>query len=148
MELVTISMLAQAFFILFLLPLQVISTPYRSQSVLGLEDDGCPTGAHIVGVRGTMELPGFGVMGPLVQQLLDLIPGSDNYSLIYPAQGLFNHTPWYNFKLYKESEQVGVDNLNGHIMDFTENCPNTKIILMGYSQVRQLDLESSKSCKY
>ena len=132
-------MVTQAWAILLSFALQAASTPqHYHQSVLTLAGASCPTNAHIVGVRGTTEDPGFGAMQPIVNQLLQKMPGSDAYPIDYPAEGLLRHSPWFQPFKYPGSEQTGVDNLNAHIMNFTANCPDTKIVLLGYSQVSVL----------
>lgn len=120
-------MFPQVFVILLSFALQAISTPPH-QSVLS-SNDACPTGAHVIVVRATTEEPGFGAMGTLTTDLLKRIPGSTAYPVNYPADGLRNRTR------YVESEQEGVDDLNAHIKSFAQACPETKIVLLGYSQV-------------
>lgn len=131
------NMFIQTFLILLSSPLQANSAPSHRQTIFTSDEDACATGVHIVGVRGTIEEPGFGRMGKLVAPLLDLIPDSDAYAIDYPAAGFIDHSPWVNFPTYKQSEQTGVNNLITHLMDYTESCPDTKIVLMGYSQVSE-----------
>lgn len=126
-------MFLQAFTILLSFVLQVIARPHHPQSILSA-DDACPTGVHIVGVRATTEQQGFGVMQAIVDQLLSDINGSDAYAIVYPAAGILDHPPWVDGPLYETSEQTGVDNLVAHIVNFTEYCPDTTIVLLGYSQ--------------
>ena len=127
-------MFVQSLIVLLLSVLQVTARPSLSQSVLGA-DDACPTGIHIVGVRATTEQQGFGIMQHIVDQLISKISDSDAYAIVYPAAGIVIDPPSVNFSIYKQSEQTGVDNLNAHIINYTETCPDTRIVLLGYSQV-------------
>ena len=79
-------------------------------------------------------------MGPLVERLKNGINGSDAYAIVYPATGLVKNFPWVQFPdVYKKSEQAGVDNLTAHIQEFSTTCPDTPIVLLGYSQVCALN---------
>ena len=102
------------------------------------EDTGCGTGVHIIGVRGTLEEPGFGALENVTIELKKQIPGSSAYAIEYPANGISKdgESIKYNFFEYSSSVAQGYGALITHIEDFTEICPETKIVLMGYSQVR------------
>lgn len=85
----------------------------------------CPSGAHIVVARGSEEAQGPGVLGPVAERIKNLVPGSDIESLIYPAL----------FEPYNPSQMAGVAAMTQLVGDFTHQCPDTKIIILGYSQV-------------
>jgi acetylxylan esterase len=53
------------------------------------------------------------------------IPGSDSYAVVYPA----------TLQNYQSSESQGVSAMTSDIEDYVKACPNSKIVLMGYSQV-------------
>ncbi|KAH8197455.1 hypothetical protein TruAng_008386 [Truncatella angustata] len=122
---------------LFCMLLQGISAhPGHQQSVL--DNDNCPTGVHIVGVRGTLEKPGFGALQEIVDDLLKELPGSDSFPIDYPASGIVvdpetNETQ-YRFAQYSASKNEGYNALALEIKEFANKCPETGIVLMGYSQ--------------
>lgn len=85
----------------------------------------CAKGAHLIVARGSLEPEGPGAMGILAEEIIKLIPGSDMEALVYPA--LYNE--------YVESQTEGVRTMNSVINNYVKNCPDTDLILMGYSQV-------------
>lgn len=86
----------------------------------------CAKGAHIIVARGSLEPQGPGAMGELAERLLKLVPGSDMEALVYPAL----------YKEYLDSQPKGVRVLTSLIREYAKACPDTELILMGYSQVR------------
>ena len=128
--------------------LQAAASPYQRQSVFKTSDD-CPSGVHIIGIRGTLEDPGFGALQDVVDQLLDKLPGSDSYAIEYPASGISIGTdgkPIYNFFQYRASEAEGLARLSAEIEDFSEMCPGTGIVVMGYSQASMIPEPRLTSC--
>lgn len=85
----------------------------------------CAKGAHIIVARGSLEPQGPGAMGALAEEILKLVPGSDMEALVYPA--LYDE--------YLESQPTGVRVMTSVVRNYVKNCPNTQLILMGYSQV-------------
>lgn len=85
----------------------------------------CAKGAHLIVARGSLEPEGPGAMGILAEEIIKLIPGSDMEALVYPA--LYNE--------YVESQTEGVRTMNSVVNNYVKNCPDTDLILMGYSQV-------------
>ena len=65
-------------------------------------------------------------MGGLANEITSQISGSASVGLRYPAS--MNPT-------YEKSENKGVDHMQAYIKYFSQNCPNTKIVVLGYSQV-------------
>ena len=133
-------MLVQAFTALLPFVLQAASSPYQHQSVIKTGDE-CPKGIHIIGVRGTLEKPGFGALQVVVDQVLAKVPGSDSVAIDYPASGITigaDGTPIYNFFQYKASEAEGLLKFSAELEDFTQRCPDTGIVVMGYSQVSMI----------
>jgi len=129
-------MFVQALTVLLPFVVQAVASPHQRQSVFKTSDD-CPNGVHIIGVRGTLEKPGFGALQDVVDQLLDQLPGSDSMAIDYPASGITiddDGTPIYNFFQYKASEAEGLAKFSAEVEDFTERCPDTDIVVMGYSQ--------------
>ncbi|KAF5008508.1 hypothetical protein FDECE_5208 [Fusarium decemcellulare] len=84
----------------------------------------CPPGAHIIVVRGSLEPQGPGIMGDVARKILKRIPDSDMESLIYPAL----------YEPYVPSQVAGVENMTQLVHDYSDRCPQTKMIILGYSQ--------------
>ncbi|KAI1068443.1 hypothetical protein LB507_004469 [Fusarium sp. FIESC RH6] len=63
-------------------------------------------------------------MGAVAQQINARIPNSDISPLKYPAI----------YEPYKPSQTEGVRNLAKVVRDYAARCPETKMILLGYSQ--------------
>lgn len=128
--------------------LQAIARAYTAQVPFRTTEDenGCPTGIHVVGVRGTLEKPGFGAMQPLVDKLLADIPDSDSFAIDYPAAGIIieDDKPIYQPLEYIHSVKAGRKKLSAELIDFTSSCPNTSIVLMSYSQASRAELHLRK----
>ena len=130
-------MLLQIFAILLSFGLQTTASPYQYPLTSKASND-CPKGVHIVGVRGTLEKEGFGAMQDIADQLLEKIPGSDIKAIDYPASGITigaDEKPIFNFFQYKASEAEGLAKFSAELLDFANACPETGIVVMGYSQV-------------
>lgn len=93
--------------------------------IMALASAQCPSGAHIVVARGSEEPQGPGVLGPIAQRIQNIVPGSDVDFLVYPAL----------FEPYNPSQMAGVAAMTQLVGDFTHQCPDTKVIILGYSQV-------------
>ena len=124
--------------------LQAMARPHAIQApfrTTGDEDD-CPAGIYIVGVRGTREDPGFGAMQPLVDKLLADIPNSESFAIDYPAAGIEieNGKPVYQPLKYIDSVQQGRRKLRYELGNFNEFCPNTSVVLLSYSQASRHEL--------
>jgi acetylxylan esterase len=129
-------MFVQAFAILVSFGLQATAASLKHQSFFKTTHE-CPEGVHIVGVRGTMEEEGFGELSKLLPALRERLPGSDTYAIDYPGTGISDDPdapPKYNLTEYVASEAEGYSKLMAEISSFTTDCPDTGIVLMGYSQ--------------
>jgi acetylxylan esterase len=76
--------------------------------------------------RASTESPGTGVIGQVAQQVAQQMPGSDIVAVDYPA----------TLSNYQQSESQGVAAMTKLVMDYASACPSSKMVLMGYSQVR------------
>lgn len=90
----------------------------------------CPD-VEVVFARGSTELPGVGVVGQAFVDSLRAQLGPravDVYPVNYPASGDFANSGF--------SSQVltGVSDAGTHVRNTAAACPNTKIVLGGYSQ--------------
>jgi cutinase-like protein len=84
----------------------------------------CPD-VEVVFARGTFEPPGIGVTGQAFVDALRSRAGGksvDVYSVNYPASLDF------------ATAADGVIDATNHVRDMAANCPNTKMVLSGYSQ--------------
>lgn len=82
--------------------------------------------AHIVVSRASTEAPGTGVLGSVAEAIVAARPGSDIATNPYPAL----------LDPYLESETAGVGNLTEIVLEYQACCPDSKMVLLGYSQVR------------
>lgn len=86
----------------------------------------CTTsGAHIIVARESGAPNGVSVMNLVAEEVASRCAGSDTAGVPYPA----------DFSPYVESEGYGVGNLTEMVLDYRASCPDSKIVLMGYSQV-------------
>jgi cutinase len=87
--------------------------------------DACPD-AEVVFARGTGEPPGVGGAGQaFIDSLNAQVPGKSVsvYPVNYPATND-----------YVNSAKVGAGDAGAHIQNTVARCPNTKLVLGGYSQ--------------
>jgi cutinase len=85
----------------------------------------CPD-VEVVSARGTDEPPGVGSIGQaFIDSLRPKLPGRSVgvYGINYPATDDF-----------VRSESAGAGDGTAHVRSTVANCPNTKIVLDGYSQ--------------
>ncbi|BDN82761.1 putative cutinase [Mycobacterium pseudoshottsii] len=110
----------------------MLSAPIYSPSATA---DPCSDVA-VVFARGTHQEPGLGNIGQaFVDSLTSQVGGRsvDVYAVNYPANDDY-HT----------SASLGSDDASAHIQGAVANCPNTKIVLGGYSQgATVIDLAST-----
>jgi cutinase len=86
--------------------------------------DDCPN-VELVFARGTAEPPGMGRVGDALFGALQPMLGGRSlgaYAVNYPAS--------YNFL----TTGAGADDARGHIAWMADQCPNTRIVLGGFSQ--------------
>ncbi|BBZ67831.1 cutinase [Mycolicibacterium insubricum] len=99
-----------------------VLTPLSVAAAPAAIADDCPR-AELVFARGTAEAPGLGLVGDaLAAALTNKVSGMGTYAVNYPAS--------YNFL----NTQNGANDAAAHIAWMADNCPNTKIVLGGYSQ--------------
>ena len=102
----------------------LLVTPYAAPYSAVASADDCP-GAEVIFARGTNEPPGLGRVGDAFVDSLRQQTGGmtiDTYGVNYPASKLQLH---------------GGDGANDtikRVKDTVAKCPNTKIVLGGYSQ--------------
>lgn len=93
--------------------------------VAGAFSQSCP-GIHIFGARETTAPAGYGTGGQFIDLILAAYSGSTAEAIVYPAQG---------GSAYGSSVQQGTKNIASQINSFNAKCPNSKLVVVGYSQV-------------
>jgi cutinase len=99
----------------------LVSAPFSATA----SADPC-TDVEVVFARGTHQEPGLGNIGQaFVDSLTSKVGGKSVgvYAVNYPANDD-----------YHNSAPAGSDDASAHIQGTVANCPNTKIVLGGYSQ--------------
>lgn len=84
--------------------------------------DGCPN-VEVVFARGTNDSPGAGRVGDaFVGALRSRVGGVGVYAVNYPAS--------YDFRAAAD----GANDASAHVQWMVDNCPDTRLVLGGYSQ--------------
>lgn len=103
-----------------------------SPSGLVEERQGSCPGVHVFGARETTVSPGYGTAGVVVNLVLGAHSGSTAEAIVYPACGGQSSCGGIS---YGNSVQQGVRAVASAVNSFNTRCPNTKLVLVGYSQV-------------
>jgi acetylxylan esterase len=90
-----------------------------------LQRRACPN-IHVFGARETTAAAGFGSAGTVVNLILNAHPGATSEAINYPASGGDS---------YGSSVVAGVQAVTNQVTTFANQCPDTEIVLVGYSQV-------------
>lgn len=116
--------------ILLLLAPGALASPMLSDTLLFLESrqQSCPN-VHVFGARETTVPQGFGSSGPVVDMIVAANPGATKEQIFYPATG---------GNTYAASAQAGVVAVTNQVTNFSLQCPETQIVLVGYSQGAQI----------
>ncbi|TID02587.1 Acetylxylan esterase 2 [Colletotrichum higginsianum] len=91
----------------------------------------CST-VNIILARGSLEAQGVGLLGNIAKNASTQLPGSIVTPLEYPAQ----------LDPYPPSVAAGVTNMTALLNQQAQQCPGTKLVLMGYSQGAQVSLDT------
>jgi acetylxylan esterase len=109
--------------------LAVSGLPQNSKRIISKSDGNataCVTsGVHMIIARASTESPGPGIIGAVATMVQSSVPGSDFESVDYPA----TLTDYFN------SEASGVAGMQKLVRNYAARCPDSKIALLGYSQV-------------
>ena len=105
-----------------------------------LEKRACP-GVHIFGARETTASPGYGSAGTVVNSILSAYAGSTAEAITYPACG---GQASCGSVSYANSVSQGAAAVYTAVKNFAAQCPSTKLVLVGYSQVSSLTLALTK----
>ncbi|CZT25098.1 related to acetylxylan esterase precursor [Ramularia collo-cygni] len=94
----------------------------------GAVGQSCPN-IHIFGARETTAPAGYGTGGEFIDLILNAYSGATAEAIDYPAQG---------DGLYASSVQQGTKNIASQINSFNTKCPDSKLVVVGYSQGAQI----------
>ncbi|KAL2179693.1 carbohydrate esterase family 5 protein [Thermothelomyces heterothallicus CBS 202.75] len=116
--------------------LLVSGTPVDAEAVDAavLAKRQCPQ-IHIFGARETTAPPGYGTAGTVVNLILNAFPGATAEAINYPACGGQASCGGVQ---YGDSARQGTDAVASAVNSFNQRCPNTQIVLVGYSQGGQI----------
>lgn len=91
----------------------------------------CP-GVHVFGARETTVGPGYGSSATVVNLVLQAYPGSTAEAIVYPACG---GQASCGGIAYGDSARQGTAAVASAVNSFNQRCPDTQLVLVGYSQV-------------
>ncbi|KAJ7099464.1 Acetylxylan esterase At 0.90 angstrom resolution [Mycena belliarum] len=94
----------------------------------------CP-GVHVFGARETTAPPGFGTAASVVSSITNAFAGSTSEVINYPACGGQASCGGVS---YANSVLQGVAAVTNQVNSFNARCPNTVLVLVGYSQGGQI----------
>lgn len=100
-------------------------------NALAVKAQSCPE-IHIFGARETSVAPGFGSAGALIDQIIAAHPGATSEAIKYPACGGQASCGGVQ---YGDSAKQGTEAVTTAVNGLNQRCPDTKIVLVGYSQV-------------
>lgn len=96
-----------------------------------LEKRSCP-GVHVFGARETSVSPGYGSSITVVNGILGAYSGSTSEAISYPACGGQSSCGGVS---YSSSVAQGIKAVASAVNAYNSQCPQTKLVLVGYSQV-------------
>ncbi|KAF5374254.1 hypothetical protein D9758_004539 [Tetrapyrgos nigripes] len=94
----------------------------------------CPQ-VHVIGARETTAPAGYGTCQSVVQNIVSAFPGATSEALNYPACGGQAQCGGVS---YASSVIAGIQAATSAINNFNNQCPNSIIVLCGYSQGGQV----------
>lgn len=100
-----------------------------ARATVGLGRRASCSSLHIFGARETTAPPGFGTAATVVNLIRRAYPAASAESIVYPAAG---------DDMYGASVAAGVCAVAAQTDSYFQNCPNTTLVVVGYSQVRDI----------
>ncbi|KAJ7718231.1 putative acetyl xylan esterase [Mycena metata] len=94
----------------------------------------CPN-VHVFGARETTAPPGYGTAASVVASIISAFPGATGEVINYPACG---GQASCGDVSYASSVIQGVTAVTNQVNTFNSKCPNTVLVLVGYSQGGQI----------
>jgi len=98
------------------------------------QQQSCPK-VYTFAARETTAPPGYGTASGLVDQIKSAYPGSGSEAIVYPACG--GQSSCGNVS-YDDSQNQGSATVLKAVTAYNAKCPQTQIILVGYSQGGQI----------
>lgn len=111
-----------------LLTVTLVLTQTYAQTV---SEDECATGVHAIIARGEGGGDDLNVLSTLSDLILKQIPGSTTLGLPYDHENVLTNSA----KL--RTVHDGAVLMQQFVQEYSESCPQTKIVVVGYSMVRQ-----------
>ncbi|KAK3675167.1 hypothetical protein LTR78_005101 [Recurvomyces mirabilis] len=93
------------------------------------ERASCPK-IHVFGARETTAPVGYGSSAAFVNAIVSAYPGTTSQAITYPAVG---------GNSYGSSVQQGTANVGAQVNAYYQQCPSTKLVLVGYSQGSEIE---------
>jgi len=116
--------------IALLLAAQAFASPLEMEK----RQNGCPN-IHVFGARETTAPAGYGTAGTVVNLVTQAYPGTTSEAINYPACGGQSQCGGLS---YGDSAKQGTAAVANAVNSFYSRCPNTKLVLVGYSQGGQI----------
>ena len=95
------------------------------------ERQSCPK-IHVFGARETTVAQGYGTSQGLVNMVVQAYPGTTSEAIVYPACGGQSSCGGAS---YESSASQGTAAVVKAVTAFNTKCPDTKLVVIGYSQV-------------
>ncbi|KAI1500454.1 carbohydrate esterase family 5 protein [Biscogniauxia marginata] len=84
---------------------------------------------HVFGARESTVPQGYGSSQAMIQLIQGAYPGTTSEAIVYPAAG---------GNAYGSSVTAGITAVVNQVSSFVEKCPDTKVVMVGYSQGSQI----------
>jgi acetylxylan esterase len=105
------------------------------------ERQGCPN-IHVFGARETTAPPGYGSSDTVVNMILNAYPGATAEAIDYPACGGQASCGGVS---YSQSVRRGIESVASTVNSFNSRCPDTQLVLVGYSQASSFTIVSART---
>lgn len=102
----------------------------RAVAAALVERQSCPN-IHVFGARETTAPPGYGSSETVVNLVLNGYSGATAEAIDYPACGGQSSCGGAS---YSSSVRQGINSVASTVNSFNSRCPDTKLVLVGYSQ--------------
>lgn len=108
-----------------------LASPIDTDVQVIQERQSCPA-IHLFGARETTVAPGYGTSATFINLVIQAHPGATEEAINYPACG---GQASCGSVSYASSVVAGIQAVTSQVNSYNAMCPNTILILVGYSQV-------------